>query len=230
MQRSIVYWLTAQYRKTDLAQDDSPAQVLQKAMTRLSRHWQRAFDDLADKMGKRVAERVLNYSDKTLKQRLITEKYEVKFTMSQPMRDAYQAVIGEQVGLIKSIASEHLSDVQGLVMRSAARGRDLGSLQKELRQRYGITKRRAQTIARDQNNKATSTLQAARQKHLGITDGIWRHSGGGKEPRPSHLHADGEVFKLDKGLYLDGEWVLPGQAINCRCTWEAVLPGLNDEE
>ncbi|EMG7416661.1 phage head morphogenesis protein, partial [Escherichia coli] len=24
----------------------------------------------------------------------------------------------------------------------------------------------------------------------------------------------------------DGKWVLPGEEINCRCGWEAVIPGL----
>ncbi|HHN9167526.1 TPA: phage head morphogenesis protein, partial [Escherichia coli] len=49
----------------------------------------------------------------------------------------------------------------------------------------------------------------------------------GKQPRPSHVKADGKEFDLDKGLYLDGEWVLPGEAINCRCTWSPVIPGID---
>ncbi|EAO1689228.1 phage head morphogenesis protein, partial [Salmonella enterica] len=24
----------------------------------------------------------------------------------------------------------------------------------------------------------------------------------------------------------DGKWVLPGEEINCKCGWEAVIPGL----
>ncbi|ELZ1101181.1 TPA: phage head morphogenesis protein, partial [Escherichia coli] len=88
-------------------------------------------------------------------------------------------------------------------------------------------RRRAETIARDQNNKATAVIQSERQKKLGITKGIWRHSHAGKQPRPSHVKADGKEFDLDKGLYLDGEWVLPGEAINCRCTWSPVIPGID---
>jgi SPP1 gp7 family putative phage head morphogenesis protein len=112
-------------------------------------------------------------------------------------------------------------------MRSVARGRDLSYLTDELQKRYGITRRRAALIARDQNNKATSVMQAARQQSLGITQGIWKHSHAGKEPRPSHVKADGKVFELSKGMYLDGKWVMPGEEINCRCTWSPVIPGLS---
>ncbi|ELV4297825.1 phage head morphogenesis protein, partial [Salmonella enterica] len=92
--------------------------------------------------------------------------------------------------------------------------------------RYGITRRRAALIARDQNNKATSVMQSARQRSVGITEGIWRHSRAGKTWRPSHVKANGKRFDLRKGMFLDGKWVLPGEEINCKCGWEAVISGL----
>ena len=230
MHKSYVYWLTAEYRDAGLAQDAADggaATHLREATARLGRRWQKTFDELAVSLSKRLADKVLTHSDAALSSGLKGQGFTVKFTMSAPMNDAYQAVIGEQVGLIKSIASQHLTEVEGLVMRSVARGRDLGGLTAELKKRYGVTQRRAALIARDQSNKATTTLQAARQKAVGITKGIWRHSHGGRVPRPSHLKADGTTFKLDKGLYLDGKWVMPGEEINCRCGWTPVLPGFD---
>ena len=143
----------------------------------------------------------------------------------RPEHISQLARIGEQVGLIRSIAEQHLGNVQRLVMESVSRGRDLHYLSVELRKRYGITKRRAALIARDQNNKATATLQSARQLEMGITHGIWRHSHAGKEPRPSHVKADGEKFDLRKGMFLDGKWTLPGHEINCRCWYSPILTG-----
>lgn len=232
MQDSLVYWLSAQYKAAGLAQDaadggGNPAILMRGALRKQSRRWQKVFDELANSWAKRLADKVLQQSDSTLERGIKGEGFAVKFTMTESMREAYQAVIGENVGLIKSIASEHLTQVEGLVMRSVARGRDLGSLTKELQVRYGVTKRRAALIARDQNNKATSTLTAARQKTLGITEAIWKHSHAGKVPRPSHLTANGKTFQLDKGLYLDGKWVMPGEEINCRCTWQPVIPGFD---
>jgi SPP1 gp7 family putative phage head morphogenesis protein len=227
MQSSLVFWITAAWRASGLAEDATPTQDLLKAFLKLSRRWQKAFDVLGDTLSKRFAERVLAASDGSLHSSLRVRGMTVKFTMTEDMRIAYQAVQAEQVGLIRSIASEHLVEVQGLVMRSVARGRDLGYLTDQLKVRYGITQRRAATIARDQNNKATSVLQATRQQGLGFVEGIWRHSHAGKVPRPSHVAANGVRFRLDKGLYLDGKWVMPGEEINCRCGWQPVIPGID---
>jgi SPP1 gp7 family putative phage head morphogenesis protein len=229
MHKSFLYWLTAEYKDTVLARDDSPASAMRAALARLGRRWQKSFDELATSLSKRLAEKVLVHSDSALASGLQHQGFTVKFTMSAPMNDAYQAVIGEQVGLIKSIASQHLTEVEGLVMRSVARGRDLGSLTTELKKRYGITQRRAALIARDQSNKATTTMQAARQQDIGITEGVWRHSHGGKHPRPEHLAADGKRFKLAEGMWMpkEGRHVMPGEDPNCRCGWTPVLPGFD---
>lgn len=230
MHDSLVYWLSAEYRANGLAMDadGGAALAMRGSLRKLSHRWQWVFDKLADSLSRRIADRMLAHADSGLKSAVKGEGFAVKFTMTPDMGNAYQAVIGEQVGLIRSIAQQHLSEVEGLVMRSVAQGRDLGSLTKALQARYGVTKRRAALIARDQNNKATSVLVSTRQQAIGITQGVWRHSHAGKTPRPSHVKADGATFDLKKGLYLEGEWVLPGQAINCRCTWQPVIPGFDD--
>jgi uncharacterized protein with gpF-like domain len=106
-------------------------------------------------------------------------------------------------------------------------GRDLGYLSKELQDRYGITKRRAALIARDQNNKATAVITRVRQQELGVTECVWLHSHGGKHPRPSHVAADNKKYDVSKGMFLDGKWTWPGVEVNCRCVARAVIPGLS---
>jgi SPP1 gp7 family putative phage head morphogenesis protein len=225
MQSSVTYWLTAEYKASGLAQDDLPANRLQSAMSRLTRQWQDKFNEAAAKMGLWFASKTKSYSDLSMASRLKDIGLSVDFKMTQPMRDAYQAVIHEQVGLIRSIASEHLQEVQGLVMRSVQQGRNLGELSKDLTERYGITKRRAALISRDQSNKATSTLTRVRQQELGIAQAKWKHSHAGKHPRPSHVAVDGEVYDVEKGMFIDGEWIFPGQEINCRCTSQPIIKG-----
>ena len=229
MQKSVVYWLTANYKASGaaVAMDASPAVFMRDAMRKLAKRWTKSFDDIAQSLADRFAGDAMKNSDVSLRNALDTAGFTVEFKMTAPMNNALQATISENVGLIRSIPEKYFTEVEGMVMRSVARGRDLGTLTDDLQKRYGITRRRAALIARDQNNKATSVMQAARQKSLGITQGIWRHSHAGKEPRPSHVKADGKVFDIDKGLYLDGKWVMPGEEINCRCTWSPVIPGLN---
>lgn len=229
MQSSVVYWLTANYKASGaaVAMDASPAVFMRDAMRKLAKRWTRRFDDIAKKLADRFSNDAMKNSDVSLYNALDTAGFTVEFKMTAPMNNALQATITENVGLIRSIPEKYFTEVEGLVMRSVTRGRDLSFLTDELQKRYGITRRRAALIARDQNNKATSVMQSARQQSLGITEGIWRHSHAGKEPRPSHVKADGEKFDLSKGMYLDDKWVMPGEEINCRCTWSPVIPGLS---
>jgi SPP1 gp7 family putative phage head morphogenesis protein len=230
MQTSLIYWIKAQWRSNTplLAQDASPAMALRDAIAKLARRWLKQFDDGAPKLAEYFAGNVFSRSDAQLKRILRDAGFSVKFQMTREMNDAYQAVIGENVGLIKSIAEQHLKNVETITMQSVARGRDLGYLARELENTYGVTKRRAALIARDQNNKATSTMQAARQRSLGITQGIWRHSGAGKHPRPDHVKASGEIFDLAKGCEISGQFIMPGELINCRCSWSPIIPGFED--
>lgn len=230
MQKAIVYWLTANYKACGaaVAMDASPAVFMRDAMRKLAKRWTKRFDDMAQKLAARFATDAMSNTDASLNSALKDAGFTVQFKMTSQMNNALQATISENVGLIRSIPDKYFTEVEGLVMRSVARGRDLSYLTDELQKRYGITRRRAALIARDQNNKATSVMQAARQMSLGITQGIWRHSHAGKEPRPSHKNADGKLFDLDKGMYLDEKWVMPGEEINCRCTWSPVLSFLKD--
>lgn len=227
MQRSVVYWLTAAYRRNvpEIAQDESPAMALTKMMRRLARQWQRRFDEAAQPVASEFAETSMSAADLSLRNALRQKGFSVQFQMTRAANDVFQATVQENVGLIKSIAAEHLQDVQGLVMRSVTQGRDLEGLVEDLQKRYGVTKRRAAFIARDQSNKATATITRVRQKGLGITKARWLHSSGGKHPRPSHVAASGKTYDIEKGMYLDGKWVFPGTEPNCRCVSISIIPG-----
>ena len=231
MTDSVDYWMKLDYRRNEeriIAEDASPANELRRRMRELSTRWMKQFNQGAKKLGEWFADESLKASDASLKKILRDAGISVKFRMTEGMTDAFDAVRNENVQLIKSIGAQYLSDVEGLVQRSVTQGRNLGDLSKQLRKRYGITKDRAALIARDQNNKATSAMTQRRQQDLGITKGRWRHSHAGKQPRQSHVDADNEVFDISKGMYLDGEWIMPGQLINCRCTWAPIIPGLDD--
>jgi SPP1 gp7 family putative phage head morphogenesis protein len=237
MQKSLVWWLSAQYRANSptLAEDagkersvGSPAMTLRRAMHRLTTYWQRRFDERSRQMALNFSDKAMGNADFQLRESLKASGFSVEFKMTAAANDVYQATIGENVGLIRSIAAEHLQEVEGLVMRSVTQGRKLDDLSKDLEKRYQVTKRRAALIARDQNNKATATITRVRQQGLGIKQARWMHSAGGKEPRQSHVAASGKLYDVDKGMYIDGEWIRPGEMINCRCVAQSVIPGFED--
>lgn len=234
MQRSYAYWLRAAYRKSPpvMAQDATPAAELEAAISRMAGRWQDRFDAAAPELAAYFAKSVYRRSDAALAAILRRGGYSVRrFKMSRAMRDVMRASIEENVGLIKSIPQQYHTQVQGIVMRSVTRGRDLEYLSKELQSRYQITKRRANLISLDQNNKVSSALLAARQTDLGIEEGVWMHSHAGREPRPTHVANDGKKFSIREGWFDPDpkvrKRIWPGELIRCRCTWRPVVKGFS---
>lgn len=238
MTNSVEYWLSAEYKENpptmleaiDMAADAkpkaSPATAMQQRLKVLTKRWNDRFDEMADQIAQRFVTAGVRYTDASFKQALKDAGWTVEFKMTPVMRDAANATIQENVALIKSISSEYMTDIEGIVMRGYAAGNDLGSVSKDLQDRYGVTKRRAALIAQDQSNKLNATTTQARRVDLGLYEAIWTHSSAGKEPRPSHVKAGRDKLRFDvrKGALIDGEYILPGQKIRCRCSSKTVLP------
>lgn len=242
MNDSFVYWIRATYRANPpaIAAGDAPAIALDEAsaasqlriaVNKMRRRWLSRFDEAADDLAKYFAKAAHKRSDAALRSILRRGGFSVKFKMTPAMSDIMKATIAEQVGLIKSIPQQYLTNVQGAVMRSVQLGGDLGSLTKQLQKQYGVTQRRAALIARDQNMKATASMTRARQVELGITQAVWMHSHGGKEPRPTHLANDGKRYDPAKGWYDPDpkvrRYIFPGELINCRCSSGSVIKGFS---
>jgi uncharacterized protein with gpF-like domain len=240
MHASVRFFIKAAYRADPpaIAQDAIPALELQRAIDDLTRQWRRRFKDGAPELAAWFAKASWRRSDDALKAILKKAGISVDFQMSPAMRDIFRATVEANVGLIKSIPEQYLTQVQSAVMRSVQTGRDLGSLAKELEEHFGVTKRRAAFISRSQNNLATASMTAARQQEVGITKCKWLHSHGGKEPRRTHFAKSGKEYDPTTGWYdpeayrvrgggFRGEWILPGQLPNCRCVSAAIVKGFS---
>jgi SPP1 gp7 family putative phage head morphogenesis protein len=233
MQASYAHFLKRQYRRKPpvMAQDDSPAQDLEKELRRLGVQWNKRFNDAAPLLAAWFAKSVAKRSDAALRRILKDAGISIEFKMTKAMRDILNASLADNTALIKSIPAEYHTQVQGLVMRSVQTGRDLGTLSTELRARYGVTERRAALIAFTQNQMATSAMQHARQTELGIEEAVWMHSHAGREPRPTHLANDGKRYKISEGWFDSDPRVRrkiwPGELINCRCTSKPIVQGFS---
>lgn len=232
MHKSCLYWICAAWRKNEpntVAQDVTPVATLQRIIRALTRRWQRNFNEGAKELAKYFAQDIEHRSSAALKHILKQAGFTVRFTMTPEMRDILNATVQANVGLIRTIPQQYLGKVQDAVMRSVQQGRDLKQLTDDIGKLHQVTRRRAAFIAVDQNNKATSAMVGARQRALGIEEGIWMHSHAGKQPRPTHVANDGKRFSIKTGWYDPHEkkWIMPGQLIRCRCTWRPVIPGLS---
>lgn len=231
MSRSVEYWLRASYRVNPprIAMDATPYSRIKRSMENLGERWLTRFDEEAPAIAERYVRACFNASDASFKAALKRGGWTVKFEMTPTMRDAFDATLGENVALIRSIPEQYLSRVEGIVSRSYTAGRDLGSMVDELQKIRPMSDARAALIARDQTRKANAVVSRARSLQLGITRAIWIHSHGGKTPRPGHLKADGKIYEIAKGCLIDGEYIQPGELINCRCVSRPVIPGLQKD-
>lgn len=233
LHRSTVWFVSAAWRRNPprLALDEVPARGLSAAVRRLANRWQRRFDQAAKDLARWFATSTAKRSDLALKRALSKGGLSVEFKLTPAMSDVLAATVAENVALIRSIPRRYFTQVEGYVARSVTTGRDLKQLSDDLQHEFGVTRRRAAFISLDQSNKATANLQRVRQIDLGITTAVWVHSGGGKEPRPSHVKAgrDKIQFDLREGWWDPDEkkFVLPGELPRCRCVARPVIIGFS---
>lgn len=232
MQKSTIYWLRASYRATPpIAQDATPADALKRSIRSLSARWLKRFDDAAPKLADWFAGATASRSSDALRKILKDGGFTVEFKMTPAMRDVLNATVNANVALIKSIPEQYFGQIEGIVMRSVQTGRDLEMLTKELESRYGVTRQRAALIARTQNNLTTASMNRVRLLEVGLDEAVWVHSGGGREPRHTHVKAGREHvrFKISEGWFdpAVGEFIQPGQLINCKCVGRPVVKGFS---
>ena len=192
----------------------------------LLKKWEDLFDRESQRMATWFVGRVTTHSRRSVDNALKDAGLTVKLTMSPASRQIVEKAIDDNAKLISKIPEKQFASLRKMIDDSVKKGRDLGGLTKGLEEEFGMTRRRAVVISRDQNNKATEALTVSRYKEAGITEAIWMHRSGSKQPRESHLKMNGQKFNLAEGLYDEdfGDKVMPGQLVNCRCTCRAVIP------
>jgi SPP1 gp7 family putative phage head morphogenesis protein len=232
MDKSLYWWLRAEYRKAEPEiVGDSAMSDLRDKLKKLVREWMKKFSDKAKEIASWFAGKVQGYTTNNLQQQMKKAKlaelgFDLKFSYhSRKERAVFNSIVEQNVNLIKSIASEHLTKVQGVVLRGIETGHDLSRMTQDLEEGFGVTERRAAMIARDQTAKASNNLSRQRLLDYGVTKGKWMHTSSGKTYRDSHVQMDGEIYDIEEGCYDDdyGDYVQPGELVNCHCVCVPVI-------
>lgn len=188
-----------------------------------------AFSKRARAMAEKLAKDVAGSSKSQMHASLreLSGGVSLKTSVITPqIRQVVAAGVVQNVELIKSIPEQYFLRIQGSIMRNIQQGEGTAGILRTVEEAGGVTRRRARIIARDQTSKATTALNVARFKALGVKKFRWQHSGGGKEPRKLHIAMSGKIYDMDKPPVIDertGERGFPGQAINCRCAMAPVV-------
>ncbi len=211
-----------------VAMDDSISSQARIMINKLRRKYDQRFSEWAKTLTAKMIRQVEKNSAVTLGMSLkqISEHATISTAglMTDRIQDIIKASTEEAANLIKTIPQQYLNDVHGAVMRSITTGRGLKDLIPFMNEKYNQNVRKARSAALDQTRKAYNNLNAGRMQALGIEEFEWIHSGGGKEPREQHKEWNGKRFKFD-ALPIDDQFgpVIPGQAINCRCSMRPIL-------
>lgn len=232
MSRECIREVKALYRTPEaagVAMDASFTEMASRLFRKLRRKFEDLFGSRALKLSRNMQEGVNRASAGQLRESLkeVSGGLSLKTdAIKGPIAEAMKAGIKEGVSLIKSLPAKYFDDIEGAVYRSIQSGRGMADLVPTLENMGGISRRRAALIARDQTSKATTALNKARMKAMGVRRFEWLHSGGGKEPRKLHLAFNGRIFDMDNPPVIDertGERGFPGQLINGRCRMVPVL-------
>lgn len=210
------------------AQDASIAIRARQMLNLLSAKFDRLYSRHAEILSRRMVRQVDDQSKAALQQSFnkLTAEVTLKVSdMSPALRTMFEASVSENVDLIKSIPTQYLDRIKGSVNRSITGTGGIGPLMDDIQKYGGMTERRSKNIALDQTRKAYQTVNIQRTKDAGIKKGIWVHTGGTKEPRKLHREYNGKEFSLTEGAPIGdkGENVMPGECVNCRCTFVPVV-------
>lgn len=230
--QAMEWWAIAAYRKQAprMAQDAAPVAELERDLRRHFRNWLKKWDAFAERLAGWFGQQADATTTASLMAALKDQGFTVQFEKKRLTNAVTRSLIQENVNLIKSIASQYLTNVQGIVLRGMSFGRDVEFIRKELKKRYKITSRRAAFIARDQANKATEAIKRSRAESLGITRARWVHVPGVKTSRRTHQQMDGREYVLAEGMYDSavGYKVKPGELPGCQCTCRFLIPELGE--
>lgn len=140
------------------------------------------------------------------------------------LAQASDQFIHENAALITTIPEKLHGDVEAMVQRAISSSAPSPRLGKHIEERFGISKRHARFIARDQVSKHAGKLNRIRQKELGIDSFQW-DALGDERVRPWHAdELDGNEYRWDEPpLSERGEPIFPGDDYACRCSGSPIL-------
>ena len=139
------------------------------------------------------------------------------------------------VDSLPEVSSTNFQAIYNAALRGISAGSDLSIIFNAVMEAKieGMTKRRASQIALLINKKSSALMTKNKCLSIGITEAKWLYSGApcsevnSKDRRQDEAHkaANGKIYKIKKGLFINGKWTYPGWDEGCGCVAIPVIEG-----
>lgn len=176
-----------------------------------------------------IQRKLVAISQRTQKLSIAEFKRACKQTIGLDLRDDYfmgelyeeymRNWVSDNVDLIKTVPYEALDEMKQIVFRSYVEGDTTTSIIKQIQNKYGMVKRHARFIARDQIAKLNGDITKQQHQSAGVNYYTWDDSGDNRV-RKRHRALNGHVFSWDNSNPArneKGQVIIPGSDYNCRC-------------
>lgn len=125
--------------------------------------------------------------------------------------------VRDNTDLITTLPNDTLDKMKQIVMDGYVNGTPTVSIMKRIQEQYGMSKRHARLIARDQLGKLSGQIAKMQQEDAGVDEYEWSDSGDGRV-RSRHKALNGKRFKWsDPPEMGNGRHCHPGEDYQCRC-------------
>lgn len=219
--KSFLWWTMATLKKN---LDKNISTQLAFNFNDLLKDWNKKANTFAKKEALRTTSKVESFVNGNLKSQ--SPEFAIKRN-SQPIDNSLNAIYQRNYNLIKTIPQDIKERFESVFLNNV-NNFDQEAILKQVSTIDGISKRRAETIARDQVNKAIGEFHSTREQALGFEYYEWQTS---KDERVStgkggHKELEGRIYRYDTPTAVIDSYSNighPAQRVNCRCKRRAVI-------
>jgi SPP1 gp7 family putative phage head morphogenesis protein len=212
--------------RAELAREDAPADDGEGAMGAVRNQvGGELTPERLDRLARSVAVDVSKHNrvelGRTLKAAVGFDPIPVQEQLSTQL----EAFVKQNVKLVQGMTDELLAKLEGIVLRGVREGRRVEDVARDIREAFGVSKRRAMLIANDQVASMNGELTRVRHSRIGITSYRWSTSKDARV-RKSHRLLEGTVQQWAKPPSVGGgKHAHPGGDVGCRCS---AIPVVDD--
>lgn len=152
-------------------------------------------------------------------------------TIPPVLTDAQVGTLAAEWGMnldlyVRSWVASDIIKMRQIVMNEAFTGRRAESIAGVIREQFGVSRRKAHFLARQETSLLMSAFHRERFKDAGVTKFKWSTSQD-ERVRDSHEQLDGKIFSWGSApMNARGVQIWPGTDFGCRCV---AIPVLDDE-